>query len=165
MPRQARLDAPGILHHVMVRGLERRPIFRDDVDRRDFCTRLGGLVEATNRVRVGSAPEQRVPPAPDGPAAPGSVYACASHRIRRGLQPATQACRAPFPESLTWASSGVPGRRLGAQSRGLAAGQLLGVRPSAVYRAAHHGRTARGRWESVLTVGETKKNFRKQRPL
>ncbi len=31
MPRQARLDAPGILHHVMVRGLERRPIFRDDV--------------------------------------------------------------------------------------------------------------------------------------
>jgi hypothetical protein len=47
MPRQARLDAPGIMHHVMVRGLERRPIFRDDVDRCDFCTRLGGLVEAT----------------------------------------------------------------------------------------------------------------------
>ncbi len=44
MPRQARLDAHGILHHVMVRGLERRPIFRDDVDRRDFCTRLEGLV-------------------------------------------------------------------------------------------------------------------------
>ncbi|MEE9123467.1 MAG: hypothetical protein V3U14_03075 [candidate division NC10 bacterium] len=43
MPRQARLDAPGILHHVLVRGLERRPIFRDGVDRRDFCTRLGGL--------------------------------------------------------------------------------------------------------------------------
>ena len=34
MPRQARLDAPGTLHHVMVRGLERRPIFRDDADRR-----------------------------------------------------------------------------------------------------------------------------------
>ncbi len=47
MPRQARLDAPGILYNVMVRGLERRPIFRDDVDRRDFCTRLGRLVEAT----------------------------------------------------------------------------------------------------------------------
>ncbi len=50
MPRQARLDAPGILHHVMVRGLERRPIFQDDVDRRDFCTRLGGLVEATTLI-------------------------------------------------------------------------------------------------------------------
>ncbi len=43
MRRQARLDAPGILHQVMVRGLERRPIFRDDVDRHDFCTRLEGL--------------------------------------------------------------------------------------------------------------------------
>ncbi len=47
MPRQARLDAPGILHHVMVRGLDYRAIFRDDVDRRDFLTRLRGLVEAT----------------------------------------------------------------------------------------------------------------------
>jgi putative transposase len=27
MPRQARLDAPEALHHVMVRGLERRTIF------------------------------------------------------------------------------------------------------------------------------------------
>ncbi len=33
MPRQARLDAPDTLHHVMVRGLERRVIFRDDADR------------------------------------------------------------------------------------------------------------------------------------
>ena len=47
MARQARLDAPGILHHAMVRGLERCPIFRDDVDRRDFCIRLGGLMETT----------------------------------------------------------------------------------------------------------------------
>ena len=26
MPRQARLDAPGTLHHVMLRGIERRAI-------------------------------------------------------------------------------------------------------------------------------------------
>ena len=102
MPRQARLDAPGILHHVMVRGLERRPIFRDDVDRRDFCTRLEGLAYL-----------------------------------------ALEVCG----------------------YTGSAAADLLGVRPSAVYRAAQRGRTARGRWESVLTVGETKKNIRKQRPL
>ncbi len=30
MPRQARLDAPGVLHHVMARGIERGIIFRDD---------------------------------------------------------------------------------------------------------------------------------------
>jgi hypothetical protein len=28
MPRIARLDAPGLLHHVMIRGIERRAIFR-----------------------------------------------------------------------------------------------------------------------------------------
>jgi putative transposase len=43
MPRQARLDAPGTLHHVMVRGLERRIIFRDDTDRADFVSRLATL--------------------------------------------------------------------------------------------------------------------------
>lgn len=45
MPRQARLDAPGVLHHVMVRGLERQLIFREDVDRADFLARLAALVE------------------------------------------------------------------------------------------------------------------------
>ena len=30
MPRQARLDAPGVLQHVMERGIERRKIFCDD---------------------------------------------------------------------------------------------------------------------------------------
>ncbi len=102
MRRQARLDAPGILHHVMVRGLEHRPIFRDDVDRRDFCTRLEGLAYL-----------------------------------------ALEVCG----------------------YTGSAAADLLGVRPSAVYRAAQRGRTARVRWERVLTVGETEKNIRKQRPL
>ncbi len=34
MPRQARLDAPNCLHHAMVREIGRRPIFRDDADRK-----------------------------------------------------------------------------------------------------------------------------------
>ena len=40
MPRLARLDAPGVLHHVMGRGIERRKIFLSDRDRNDFIGRL-----------------------------------------------------------------------------------------------------------------------------
>ena len=47
MPRQARLDAPGTLHHVMLRGIEGSSIFRDDEDREDFLTRVGDLTERT----------------------------------------------------------------------------------------------------------------------
>ena len=43
MPRQARLDAAGVLHHVMGRGIEQGLIFRDDRDREDFIRRLSGL--------------------------------------------------------------------------------------------------------------------------
>ena len=43
MPRQARLDAPGTLHHVMVRGIERTVLFRDDTDREDFLARVAAL--------------------------------------------------------------------------------------------------------------------------
>jgi len=45
MPRQARLDAPGALHHVMGRGIEGTSIFRTNKDREDFLTRLGALYE------------------------------------------------------------------------------------------------------------------------
>ena len=47
MPRGPRLDAPGCRHHVIARGLERRRIFMDDVDRDAFIGRLAGLVAAT----------------------------------------------------------------------------------------------------------------------
>ena len=32
MPRPARLDAPGALHHIIVRGIELYKIFKDDAD-------------------------------------------------------------------------------------------------------------------------------------
>ena len=48
MPRQARLDAPGTLHHVMIRGIEKRNIVNDQKDRKDFLTRLGHLAKDTN---------------------------------------------------------------------------------------------------------------------
>lgn len=43
MPRSARLDAPGVLHHVMGRGIEKKDIFYDDGDRDDFIERLSSL--------------------------------------------------------------------------------------------------------------------------
>jgi putative transposase len=48
MPRQSRIDAPGALHHVMCRGIERRRIFRDNQDRRDFVDRLSGVLKETS---------------------------------------------------------------------------------------------------------------------
>jgi len=47
MPRLARLDAPGVLHHVMIRGIERRKIFRNEKDREDFLDRLSMLLPET----------------------------------------------------------------------------------------------------------------------
>lgn len=47
MPRKARLDAPGALHHVIIRGIERRRIFRSDYDRENFLSRISILIPAT----------------------------------------------------------------------------------------------------------------------
>lgn len=48
MPRQARIDAPEALHHIIARGIERRDIFRDDDDRLDFLRRLAGILSETH---------------------------------------------------------------------------------------------------------------------
>ena len=45
MPRKPRLDAPGVLHHVIGRGIEKFEIFRDDIDRNDFLKRLATQCE------------------------------------------------------------------------------------------------------------------------
>jgi len=55
MPRGPRLDAPGALHHVMVRGLERQAIFRTEEDRRDFVDRLAKLCDRTGLAILGWA--------------------------------------------------------------------------------------------------------------
>ena len=47
MPRQARLDAPGTLHHVIIRGIERSEIVSDDRDRQDFVSRMGNIAVET----------------------------------------------------------------------------------------------------------------------
>jgi len=48
MPRKARIDAPGALHHIIVRGIERRKIFYDDSDRQNFLKRLGVVLTESN---------------------------------------------------------------------------------------------------------------------
>ena len=47
MPRSSRIDAPGALHHIMARGIEKRGLFRSRADREDFLQRLGGILLET----------------------------------------------------------------------------------------------------------------------
>jgi REP element-mobilizing transposase RayT len=47
MPRKARIDAPGALHHIMARGIEKRKIFYDNFDRDTFVDRLGVVIPET----------------------------------------------------------------------------------------------------------------------
>ena len=41
MPRGPRVDFAGAVHHVYARGIEKRPIFLDDVDRKSILDRIG----------------------------------------------------------------------------------------------------------------------------
>jgi hypothetical protein len=47
MLRQARIDAPGALQHIILRGIEKKRIFRSDGDRNGFLDRLGDIVSET----------------------------------------------------------------------------------------------------------------------
>ncbi len=41
MPRKARIDATGALHHIIGRSIERMRIFEDNADSEDFLARIG----------------------------------------------------------------------------------------------------------------------------
>ena len=47
MPRKSRIDAPGTLHHIIARGIDRQDIFRDNQDRDNFLKRLGRIITET----------------------------------------------------------------------------------------------------------------------
>ena len=47
MPRKSRIDSPGLLHHIMSRGIERRKVFDTDADREHFLERLGEILHET----------------------------------------------------------------------------------------------------------------------
>jgi hypothetical protein len=44
MPRKARIDASGALHHIIARGIDRNIIFQDDFDRKNFIDRLATIL-------------------------------------------------------------------------------------------------------------------------
>jgi REP element-mobilizing transposase RayT len=44
MARKSRIDAPGALHHIIVRGIEGRSIFSDTQDYQNFLERLGTIL-------------------------------------------------------------------------------------------------------------------------
>jgi REP element-mobilizing transposase RayT len=50
MPRQARIDAPCALHHVIASGIERSKIFREPADYEDFLRQFGQLLVQTETV-------------------------------------------------------------------------------------------------------------------
>jgi REP element-mobilizing transposase RayT len=52
MPRQSRIDAPGALHHIIARGIERKRIFTDGVDRDNFLNRLGNILTETHGISL-----------------------------------------------------------------------------------------------------------------
>ena len=44
MPRKSRIDISGALHHLIVRGIERKRSFRDDEDQDNFLDRLDRIL-------------------------------------------------------------------------------------------------------------------------
>lgn len=48
MPRKSRIDAPGALHHIIGRGINRNLIFQDELDRDRFIERLALLLSETH---------------------------------------------------------------------------------------------------------------------
>jgi hypothetical protein len=80
MGRSSRLDAPGVLHHIMIRGIERRKIFQEDGDRENFLDRLGRILAETSPtcLRLDVARE---------PSSPSPENRNRSHRYRDGEAP------------------------------------------------------------------------------
>ena len=48
MPRKARIDAPGALQHIIIRGIERRAIFKAAADYKSFLQRLTEILNESS---------------------------------------------------------------------------------------------------------------------
>ena len=96
MPRQARIDAPGALHHIIARGIDRRSIFEDDADQDNLLNRLDTiLTETQNGLLCVGSDSQSFPPAPAfRPGIHINAYATSSDGPCGLLQLASSAARA-----------------------------------------------------------------------
>ena len=47
MPRKVRIDALGALQRIVIRGIERKAIFKDSTDRKNFTARLNRIIPET----------------------------------------------------------------------------------------------------------------------
>lgn len=44
MPRKSRMDAPGVFHHIIARGIDLGKIFQDPADNRNFLSRVAEIL-------------------------------------------------------------------------------------------------------------------------
>src|SRR3990172_1266794 len=102
MPRQARLDAPGTLHHVILRGIARGTIVADAEDRAAFLGRLGDVATATGTTLYAWAllPNHAHLLLRSGPAGLPPGHAPAPDGVRPGVQPPPPAGGPPLPTPL-----------------------------------------------------------------
>jgi len=113
MPRKARLDAAGALHHIIIiRGIERRKIFRDDSDRDTFLNRLAGiLLDSQTRCFAWVLKSNHFHLLLCTGLVPiSNVHAAASDGLRGQLQPEAPAERALVSKPVQVHS--LPGRRV-----------------------------------------------------
>lgn len=91
MPRRARLDTTGLLHHVMVRGTEQCLIFRDDRFRENFVRKPdGAFFEAgIARMRMGADVQSFSSAGKNGQRTSFAQYESIDERLCRILQPSS----------------------------------------------------------------------------
>ena len=96
MPRQSRVDAPGALHHIIARGINRKKIFRDDKDRDNFLERLGDiLVESQTPCFACGCENLSLPCMPETARCPHAVgsHIRYHHRFCNGLDKVGYLCK------------------------------------------------------------------------
>jgi len=83
MPRQARIDASGALHHIMVRGIEHKKICKDNKDKDNFLQGLGNIIEGYLHILlyVVVAPQSRSSSLYNRSLSNSDCYAKTSHGI------------------------------------------------------------------------------------
>ena len=91
MPRGARLDAPG-LHHVIVRGIERRNIVDDDNDQENFVSRMGAIAIGYRHsyLCLGTNDQSRAYFTPQRKNRFADIYPSIAFRLRHIIQQKTQ---------------------------------------------------------------------------